>query len=156
MFPILIGINEFKESTINEKNDWINLEVEIRREWINNKLKSCNFRILEYELMLNRLPKQIKEEFEPYKNKENEIWFKVGLLFATGEMASLFEKHKSSRRISIELYGDGYKGYRPYISSSRSKTHENSISNKNIYSSYYKMKFIIEHCKKTKLLSGKI
>lgn len=66
MLPVLQEMIEFKNSTVDEKIDWINLEVEIRRGFINDKIISCNFRIIEYEIKLNRLiPKQEKEEFKP-------------------------------------------------------------------------------------------
>lgn len=61
--PDIQEMIEFKKLNVDEKNDWINFEVEIRRGWINDKLISCNFRIIEYEILLNRYyPKQEKEE----------------------------------------------------------------------------------------------
>ena len=73
-------------------------------------------------------------------------WFKVGLLFANGEMDSLFEKHKSGdtpnfTAVAREL---GDKNLRPYISESYSGTNE---TDKNIFINKDKVEKILNYCK---------
>ena len=88
---------------------------------------------------------------EAKQNFQNTTWFKVGLLFAKGEVQELYEKYKSERghfkKITLEL---GFKATdRPYFS----ETINNSTDgNKNIYSDLSKMKKIHYHCKKNEIL----
>ena len=74
------------------------------------------------EVELNTQPKT--------KDYTKKIWFKVGLLFATGEMDKLITQFKSNAtQIATHL---GNKSFRPYISESISKTND---TDKNIFSS---------------------
>lgn len=69
-------------------------------------------------------------------------WFKIGVLFAKGEMSNLLEKNDYNATKVAEFLGD--KNLRPYISESRGY---NLNSEKNIFSSYDKMTKIINYCK---------
>jgi hypothetical protein len=69
-------------------------------------------------------------------------WFKVGLLFANGEMDILRTKfNNNATQISKHLYGDKWGSYRPYISESIAKT-----TNKNIFSNQSKLQKINDYC----------
>lgn len=75
---------------------------------------------------------------EDYKTK---IWFKVGLLFANGEMDKLKTQFNSNAtQIAKHLNNTSY---RPFISESISKTNE---SDKNIYANPNKLLKICNHC----------
>jgi hypothetical protein len=82
------------------------------------------------------------------KSKEHRNWFKVGLLFANGKMDKLVSKHKRNLNmpnftaIATEL---GNKSFRPYISETIGGTNTND---KNIFSSNFKVAYIIDYCKK--------
>ena len=69
-------------------------------------------------------------------------WFKIGVLFAKGEMSNLLEKNDYNATKVAEDLGD--KNLRPYISDSLGT---NFDSDKNIFSSYDKMTKIINYCK---------
>jgi hypothetical protein len=107
-------------------------------------LEYCNWLIslAEEEHQPNKAKNDIK-----IKEKENTLWFKIGLLFANGEMDKLIAKYKdgsmsNSTKIAKEL---GNKNYRPYISES---TFAQNKNNKNIFSNTAKIDFIEEYCKK--------
>jgi hypothetical protein len=78
-------------------------------------------------------------------NSENfttKIWFKVGLMFATGEMNVLIKKHDNVfTRVASELNNASY---RPYISDTFGG---NAKGDKNIYESKSKMTTIHDYCK---------
>ena len=94
--------------------------------------------------------KRIESLPDKVKQPENENWFKVGLLFATGEMDLL--KEYNSTKIAKEKFGKNFKGFRPYISSSR---YNQRKSDKNIFSSKKKMRDIIDYCNKHKITIAK-
>ena len=80
-------------------------------------------------------------------DKTKMIWFKVGMLFANGEMDILIEKHSEGKgsvpnytAISEEL---GNASFIPYISETFSGANE---TDKNIFSKEKKVKFILEYC----------
>ena len=82
----------------------------------------------------------------PKKNKEDTLWFKVGLLFANGKMDDILKKNSVNgqpnfRETSRELKN---LNYRPYISESYSGS---NIKDKNIFSNIEKVDFIINYCK---------
>lgn len=79
---------------------------------------------------------------EDYAYK-NENWFKIGLLFATGEMDKLRKDFDGvSTKIAKHLGNE--KGYRPYISESLGV--KSTISKKSVFSDRKKMEKIILHC----------
>ena len=78
------------------------------------------------------------------KGKKNYVeypWFKIGLLFATGKMNDLLEKHNNNTRQIAKEIGT-IEGWRPYISATFNK----DKSDKNIYSSISKMQKINDYC----------
>lgn len=77
--------------------------------------------------------------------KQNRIWFKVGLLFANGEMDSLIAKHKSGTMANYTAIANelGDKNFRPYISETINAAHNND---KNIFSNQDKVAFIQSYC----------
>ena len=86
-----------------------------------------------------------KSPIDATEIKQNRIWFKVGLLFANGEMDELKSKHTkgkvtNSTAIANEL---GNKNFRPYISESIYGTNQND---KNIFASNDKTTFITTYC----------
>lgn len=74
-------------------------------------------------------------------NYTNRIWFKVGLLFATGEMDKLLKKNNNNYHAVARALGK--QSYRPYISETQSDTNK---SDKNIYSNPAKVKKIYDYC----------
>jgi hypothetical protein len=75
-------------------------------------------------------------------------WFKVGLLFATGEIYELKDKYVSYIKIAKNKFGKKWKGYRPYISESYGNSNTNDL---NIYSDNDKLKSIYDYCTKNKI-----
>ena len=99
----------------------------------------------EYYLWLQSSFKEQIIDTKKIKNK-NKYWFKIGLLFANGEMDKLLLKHNTNfTAIAKEL---GNKNYRPYISESQSKSNEND---KNIFSDNSKLKEIADYCVEQKI-----
>lgn len=85
-----------------------------------------------------------RENIDNYKNT---IWFKVGLLFATGEMDKLITRFNgNATQIAKHLQN---KNYRPFISESISKTNKND---KNVFSDQGKLLKIQKHCIENKIL----
>lgn len=83
---------------------------------------------------------------QDYKDKsvKNRIWFKVGLLFATGEMDELITKfNKNATKIAIHLKAPNYN---KYILATMHNYKETN-SDKNIYANSEKMQMIINYCK---------
>jgi len=89
---------------------------------------------------------EVTKKEEPKEDKyKNEGWFKVGLLFANGEMENLLINHKhNATHIAKDKFKENWKKYRPHISESMSN---NINSNNNIYSNRDKMLKIKTHCK---------
>ena len=110
-------------------------------------IKNCHIKIIHKKTfeIWKFLEKQLIKIKEPQQSKsnnnENMIWFKVGLLFATGEMNNLITKFNSNAtQIAKDLQNINY---RPYITESISKRHNND---KNIFSNRLKMQSIIDYC----------
>lgn len=79
-------------------------------------------------------------------DKTQTIWFRVGLLFANGEMARLIKKHnRNYTKIAKELNNPSF---RPYISESANNTNN---TDKNIFSNISKMKAIKSYCEEQKI-----
>lgn len=81
------------------------------------------------------------------KNYCEYSWFKIGVLFATGEMSNLLEQNDFNATKVAELLGN--KNLRPYISDSLGS---NLDSDKNIFSSHDKMIKIISYCEEKEFL----
>ncbi len=104
----------------------------------------------------NNQTKQIEIDKENYKNK---ILFKIGLLFATGEMdkyftvnaknETLINKEYSAPKIAKELKNDSYNKY--ILATINNYTKDNPNGNKNIFNSIEMMTNIIDHCNKENL-----
>lgn len=104
---------------------------------------SINFENLKLikDLSIQTEHSQQKVIIKPNEEFKTELWFKVGLLFATGEMDKLIiEFSSNATQIAKSLKN---KNYRPYISESISKTNDND---KNIFSKFNKIKKIQNHC----------
>lgn len=86
-----------------------------------------------------------KEPIDANESKEKSLWFKVGLLFANGEMDALLLKHKQGSESNFTAIAKelGNINFRPYISESISGTNS---WNKNIFSSQTKISFIKKYC----------
>lgn len=102
---------------------------------------------LKGHLPVEEINKTEKDRKTIKKVKEDSYWFKVGLLFANGEMDILLQKHKTGiasnyTAIAKEL---GNKNYRPYISESAAGTNK---GNKNIFSIPWKVQLLEEYCEK--------
>ena len=74
---------------------------------------------------------------------KNEAWFKIGLLFANGEMDTLLRTFKSNGTQIANHLGNK-NGLRPYITESIGV--KKKISNKSVFSDRGKMDKIILHC----------
>lgn len=135
-------MNFYKESyTLSEK---IKLEIEALENLTTNE---TDYKILKdrYNSFLSNKqnpPQQVESVNPDEVTRKN--WFIIGLLFANGEMAKLLKTHKNNAtKIATEL--ENKDGFRPYISESIGV--KKKISDKSVYSDYYKMKTIIEYCK---------
>lgn len=83
------------------------------------------------------------------KDYKDEIWFKVGLLFANGEMEKFITEYKSNcTQIAIKLGNE--KGYRPYISESIGTNYK--TSKKSIFSNKFKIDKILLYCKENNIV----
>lgn len=97
-----------------------------------------------YEMFKSFLPQKANEIQS--NDFENRIWFKVGLLWANGQMTNLLSKHRSNcTKIAKEL---GNSSYRPYISESLSNTND---TDKNIFKSPDKIQVIRKYCTENKI-----
>lgn len=94
----------------------------------------------------NKPQQETKEDTPTKKAATQNLWFKIGLLFATGEMNKLLEEHNRNTTQIAKALKDT--SYRPYISETLSNTNTND---KNIYSSSKKMQEIIKHCENEKI-----
>jgi hypothetical protein len=80
------------------------------------------------------------------KSYKDELWFIVGVKFASGEIDKLFETHKTKQsnpnftEIARQL---GNKNLRPYLSESTNNTNE---TDKNIFSNQGKVMKILDYC----------
>lgn len=112
-----------------------------------NELKYLKYRLNE----LNE-PKTVQlEAAQPEKVKsdrdEEQNWFKVGLLFATGEIYSLLAKHQNNAtHLAKELRNE--KGFRPFISDSIG---DNADRPTNIFSRPKKIRTLHRYCIEKKI-----
>jgi hypothetical protein len=79
------------------------------------------------------------------KDIKNKIWFKVGILFANGEIDRIISVQKDNSGINFTKIAKdlGNTSYRPYLSESWSKANK---GNKNIFSNHGKLKLIYDYC----------
>ncbi len=82
-----------------------------------------------------------KDAIQKNDSYKNQIWFVVGLKFATGEMYDLLKSNNQNFTKTAKLLGN--KNFRPFISETKNNS---SKSNKNIYSSKEKIRKIYIHC----------
>ncbi len=122
---------------------------DLNREYYEYLLDIESNIILDYvnTLIRGAIPKdQTSDEADKEK-----VWFKVGLLFADGQVQELYGKYKFDKghftKIALEL---GFKSTdRPYFS----ETINNMTNNaKNIYRNFTKMKKIHDYCIMNKIL----
>lgn len=93
---------------------------------------------------IGKVPETLTDEF---KYKES-AWFKIGLLFATGEMEDLLSKFNSNGTQIAEYLGNK-QGFRPYITESIGIN--KSTSEKSVFSNSGKMNKIILHCEQNNM-----
>lgn len=93
---------------------------------------------------LGKVPATLIDEF---KYKES-AWFKIGLLFANGEMEDLLSKFNSNGTQIAEYLGNK-QGFRPYITESIGIN--KSTSEKSVFSNSGKMNKIILHCEQNNI-----
>jgi hypothetical protein len=84
----------------------------------------------------------------PENNYTNKIWFKVGLLFATGEMQKLLKEPKANPTNIAEKLNN--KGYNKYILAT-SQNYKETNTDKNIYAHSDKLQKIYTHCKENNI-----
>ncbi|WP_242131350.1 hypothetical protein [Aestuariivivens marinum] len=91
------------------------------------------------ELRKSNKPNVNDERYLTYK------WFKVALLFATGEIDDLKSRfNNNATQIAKQKFQDNWKSYRPYISESMNNT---IVSDKNIFSKNEKLLLVYNYCK---------
>ncbi|OUR93999.1 hypothetical protein A9Q87_04645 [Flavobacteriales bacterium 34_180_T64] len=97
--------------------------------------------------ILNSITAAYPESFKNQSKSKNDkifAWFEVGVLFASGEMDILIEKHKSNAtRIAKERFGENWSKYRPYISDSIGNI---TNGDKNIFSRNNRLLKIEKYC----------
>jgi hypothetical protein len=107
---------------------------------------------LSLENKSNQQPQQT-ETTKPDRFK-NELWFKVGLLFASGEMEkyysvtnkkeTAFKNNYSAPKVAKELGFDNYNKF--ILATINNYPKDNPNRSKNIFNSRIKMNKIINHC----------
>lgn len=126
--------------------------IEININNLNNRITSAK-RILDFikHKQESMIPGKVQKE-ETYKE---EVWFKVGVLLASGQMGNYYtidskgimhlKDSYTAPRIAEEL-GDK-KWQKVVLATLNNYGPENTNANKNIFNSRDRMKKIIEHCK---------
>lgn len=86
------------------------------------------------------------------KDYTSEVWFRVGVLIASGELEELLKLHGSARKVASYL---DLEKSRPYISDSRYSVQKTGfqrvLRNTNIYNDSTKILKIYNHCKENKI-----
>lgn len=112
----------------------------------------CHAAMIEKYNMIAFIDSLLSKENDNYKsivNKnnatahKNKNWFKIGLLFANGEMDILLKKYNSNGAQIAKHLGN-QTGFRPYITESIGVKKE--TSKQSIFSDRKKMQIIIAHC----------
>ena len=112
----------------------------------------------DFNLIVNdRLKAQSIIDINKYKDF---VWFKVGVLFASGEMEKYynlsdkkeltFKENFTAPKVARELGDEKY--VKEILASIKNYDLKNSNQSKNIFNSPLKMKVIIEHCQKNKIV----
>ena len=108
-----------------------------------NKFIDLINKLIELNTKANSSNKNVKKEV--YET----LWFKVGLLFATGEIQKLLKKNNSNfTEVARQL---GNKSYRVYITATSYNVLEKGKQDKNIYSDQKKMQIIKKYCDDNKI-----
>ena len=108
-----------------------------------NKFIDLINKLIELNTKANSSNKNVKKEV--YET----LWFKVGLLFATGEIQKLLKKNNSNfTEVARQL---GNKSYRVYITATSYNELEKGKQDKNIYSDQKKMQIIKKYCDDNKI-----
>lgn len=91
----------------------------------------------------------VKKQIKKPKIKDNEIWFQVGLKFATGELP--ISKNQNYTKLAKEYFSElktkNGNSARPYITA----TCNDYKTDKNIYSKEDKLQKIIDYCKENQI-----
>ncbi|MNS47265.1 hypothetical protein D3C86_611240 [compost metagenome] len=82
-----------------------------------------------------------QEAIQKNESYKDQIWFVVGLKFATGEMYDLLKSNNQNFTKTAILLGN--KNFRPFISETKNNS---TTNNKNIYSNKEKLRKIYDHC----------
>lgn len=97
-----------------------------------------------------KIPKHIKTNDVPMlKNEkpiEDNLWFKIGLTFATGKAQALYKVHKNYSEVARQLNFDN--NYRNFFAGTLANT---VTGNKNIYSQPNKIKEIYNYCERNNI-----
>jgi hypothetical protein len=160
MDAIKVQYSYYKE-TCNNMSHWLNAtkDLIIQGFDIEKKLsKEIQYDFntwFDNEMSINDLskPQQSNDKYDKttIENFTKKIWFKVGLLFANGEMDKLLKKHDNVyTQIAKELNNISY---RPYISDSMGT---NTASDKNIFKSEKRIITIHDYCIQNKIIMSKI
>jgi hypothetical protein len=110
---------------------------------------------IQSSLVDNKKPPQQPEDVKPDEVYKTQNLFKVGLLFATGEMNKYFTLNSnketlmkvgySAGKIAKELRNDAYNKW--ILATINNYTADNKNGNKNVFNSLEMMTKIIDHCK---------
>jgi hypothetical protein len=136
--------NNFPEEKLDEsfKYPFMERRIEEEMESIPRIINNINNKIDRLNIRLNRLPK--KEKLT--KSIEEKCWFRVGIEFAKGTPQNLFKEYNHTE-IAVQLFGD--KKCRPYIGQTIANVKR---TDKNIFSSESKVRYLIEYCKKNDIV----
>ena len=165
--------NLIKQKTTNDSFGFQALGSQTFEEYINGlKLKDIGI-ILEklenYITSTKRIIEFITEEIDTKSGSvktikkvgdtkyKSTIWFKVGLLFAKGELNKYYNKNKkgfkvgfSALKVAEELGNETYE--KNILATVNNYPKDNSNAAKNIYNSKDKMDKIIKHCKDNNII----
>ena len=108
-----------------------------------NKFIDLINKLIELNTKANSSNKNVKKEV--YET----LWFKVGLLFATGEIQKLLKENNSNRNEVTRQLGN--KSYRVYITETLNNKQDKGKYDKNIYSDPKKMQIIKKYCDDNKI-----
>jgi len=155
----LLSLIEY-DIQVYEKNEYWEFDFEEYKRFVPvSKPIEILFNLSELLVQLNRLEMfkdflLIENEKSNYNTDKDDyieqnkgkLWFKVGVLFASGEIEKrLKENSFNFTRTAKEL---GNESFRPYISESYNNT---TKGDKNIFSSQHKIKEIIKYCNQNKI-----
>jgi hypothetical protein len=86
------------------------------------------------------------------KHYKSEVWFRIGVLIASGELNKLLNEYKSATKVAVYL---NLEKSRPYISDSKYSIKTNGSQsvgrNTNIYNNSSKLIRIYDHCLENKI-----